>query len=279
MVWIELEAILLSPITWFVFLFGSLFGSFFNVCIYRIPRGIFWESSRSKCPSCGTLIPFWYNIPIFSWLFLRGKSACCGTKISPQYPLVEFGTAVLFVIIYWQFPFFILADGTIQGFDPQQALRCLHATIFCSVLLICSVIDLEHQIIPDVLSLPLIAVAPLVALVHPELDLKSSLFGILLGGGSFYAVAWLYYLIRKDYGLGLGDVKLLAGIGGWLGYQSILTTIFWASLLGSVVGVTLIVINRKKDLKLKLPFGPFLSVAAALYLLFGHQLAGLMFTF
>lgn len=272
-------AMLLSPVSGLVFAFGALFGSFFNVCIYRIPRGIFWKTSRSQCPSCDTAIPSWHNIPILSWIILRGKAACCGSRISVQYPLVEFGTAVLWVIVYWSFPFLVGSGGNVV-FDSAELLRFAHALIFCSVLLICSVIDLEHQIIPDVLSLPMIALAPVVACFHPELDLKSSLIGIVLGGGIFYAVAWIYFLIRKEYGLGLGDVKLLAGIGGWLGYQAVLTTIFWASMLGSLIGISVILISRtKKDMKLKLPFGPFLSLAAIAFLLFGRQLADYLITF
>ncbi|RZA19767.1 MAG: prepilin peptidase, partial [Proteobacteria bacterium] len=108
---------------------------------------------------------------------------------------------------------------------------------------------------------------------------KSSIIGIFLGGGLFYAVAWIYFLVRKEYGLGLGDVKLLAGIGGWLGYQSVLTTIFWASILGSIVGVGAILITRSRNLKLKLPFGPFLSIAAVLYLLFGTFFSNYIISF
>jgi leader peptidase (prepilin peptidase)/N-methyltransferase len=275
----DLIAMLLSPVSWFVFAFGALFGSFFNVCIYRIPREIFWKKSRSHCPACDAPIPSWHNVPILSWLFLRGRAACCGTRISVQYPLVELGTAVLWVIIYWSFPFFSATDGNII-FDSAELLRFAHALIFASVLLICSVIDLEHQIIPDVLSLPMIALAPVVALFHPELDMKSCLIGIFLGGGLFYAVAWIYFLVRKEYGLGLGDVKLLAAIGGWLGYQAVLTTIFWASMLGSIIGISAILISRKKkDLKLKLPFGPFLSLAAIVLLLFGRYLSNYVITF
>lgn len=163
--------------------------------------------------------------------------------------------------------------------DSAEFLRFAHAAVFSSLLLICSVIDLEHQIIPDVISLPMIAVSPLVAWLHPELDLKSSLIGVFLGGGIFYAIAWIYVLIRKEYGLGLGDVKLLAAIGGWLGYQSILTTIFWASILGAVVGVICMIVSGTRDLKLKLPFGPFLSFAAIMFHLFGRTLSDIVITF
>ncbi|MES2745212.1 MAG: prepilin peptidase [Bdellovibrionota bacterium] len=270
--------LLQDPAAWLIFLTGCLFGSFFNVCIYRIPREMFWKKTRSHCPNCDAPIPWWHNIPVLSWLYLRGKAACCGTRISIQYPLVELGTGVLWVIVYACFPFLTFEAGR-WAIETNETLRFAHALVFASVLLICSVIDFEHQIIPDVLSLPLIALSPLVAAFHPELDLKSSIIGIFLGGGIFYAVAWIYFLVRKEYGLGLGDVKLLAGIGGWLGYQSVLTTIFWASLLGSIVGVGAILITRSRNLKLKLPFGPFLSIAAVLYLLFGTFFSNYIISF
>lgn len=274
----DFTRLLLNPAAWLFFAFGCLFGSFFNVCIYRIPREIFWKKSRSHCPACDAPIPWWNNLPVVSWLYLRGKAACCGARISIQYPLVELGTGVLWVIVFACFPFLDWNGGN-WAFETSESLRFLHALVFSSVLLICSVIDFEHQIIPDVLSLPMIALSPLVAVFHPELDLKSSLIGIFLGGGIFYAVAWIYFLVRKEYGLGLGDVKLLAAIGGWLGYQSVLTTIFWASMLGSIIGIGALLITRNRSLKLKLPFGPFLSIAAVLLLLFGRQLSGYIISF
>lgn len=274
----DLLPLLRSPLTYLSFVLGALLGSFFNVCIYRIPRKIFWKSQRSHCPHCDATIPMWHNIPILSWLFLRGRAACCGAPISVQYPLVELGTALLFVCIYWTYPFVLSWQPSLM-IDSREALRYAHAIVFCSLLLICSVIDLEHQIIPDVLSLPMIALTPLVVYLHPDLDWKSSLWGVLLGGGIFYFVAWAYYYVRRESGLGLGDVKLLAAIGGWLGYQSILSTIFWASLLGSIVGLAVMLLGRKWDMKTRVPFGPFLSIAAVAYHLFGHQLAGVMIVF
>ncbi|MFY7929728.1 MAG: prepilin peptidase, partial [Oligoflexus sp.] len=251
----DLTLVLQSPLTYFWASFGALMGSFFNVCIYRIPRKIFWQSSRSMCPHCGTAIPFWHNIPLLSWLILRGRAACCQGRISVQYPLVELGTALLFASVYWCFPFIQRWDGQLLV-DSSEVLRFGHALVFTSLLLICSVIDLEHQIIPDVLSLPMIAATPLVIYLHPDLDWKSGLLGVLLGGGVFYAIAWIYYLIRKESGLGMGDVKLLAAIGGWLGYQSILTTVFWASILGSLVGIGVIILSKRFDMKTRIPFGP-----------------------
>ncbi len=184
----------------------------------------------------------------------------------------------MFVVIYWTFPFVIRFEPGLL-IDSQEAMRYAHALIFSSLLLICSTIDLEHQIIPDVLSLPMIALTPLVVYLHPDLDWKSSLWGVLLGGGVFYGVAWIYFFLRRESGLGLGDVKLLAAIGGWLGYQSVLTTIFWASLLGSVVGLSVMLVGRKWDMKTRVPFGPFLSFSAVLYHLFGPRLAGVMIVF
>lgn len=274
----DFTKLLLNPGAWLIFALGGLFGSFFNVCIYRIPRQIFWRKSRSHCPACDAPIPGWHNLPVISWLFLRGRAACCGARISIQYPLVELGTAVLWVTVFACFPFLEWNGGN-WTLETTEGLRFLHALVFSSVLLICSVIDLEHQIIPDVLSLPMIALSPLVAAFHPELDLQSSIIGIFLGGGLFYAVAWIYFLVRKEYGLGLGDVKLLAGIGGWLGYQSVLTTIFWASMLGSIVGISALILSRNRSLKLKLPFGPFLSIAAVVLLLFGRHLSGYIISF
>lgn len=275
---LELVLHLYNPLTWIFFVVGAIFGSFFNVCVYRIPRKIFFADKRSKCPNCDAYIPYWLNIPILSWLFIRGRARCCGQAISVRYPLVELGTAILFATIYWVFPFVLRWDAGLTV-DSSELIRCVHAMVFCSLLLISSLIDLEHQIIPNVLSVPMILVSPLVVYLHPELDWKSSLIGVALGGGSLYAVAWLYYLIRRDYGLGMGDVKLLAGIGGWLGYQSILTTVFWASMLGSVVGIGVIIVSKKMDFKVRLPFGPFLSIAAISYLLFGQFLAEYLISF
>jgi leader peptidase (prepilin peptidase)/N-methyltransferase len=275
---LEISVHLQSPLTWLFFFLGAMMGSFYNVCIYRIPRKIFFQEARSVCPACGKPIPFWHNIPILTWLILRGRASCCGAKIPVQYFLVELFTAILFPTIYWLFPFILSWQaGTVV--DSEEMMRCFHALAFTSLLLICSVIDFEHQIIPDVLSLPMLLATPLVVYLHPDLDWKSALIGVLIGGGSLYTVAWLYYLIRRDYGLGMGDVKLLAAIGGWLGYQSILTTIFWGSILGSFVGLGVIIIRRKMDLKTRLPFGPFLSIAAASYLLFGQFLAEFLITF
>lgn len=256
---IDVAQLIASPITWVMFIFGAMIGSFLNVMIYRIPRKIFFKSSRSCCPGCQKTIPLWLNIPIISWLILRGKARCCGIKISLQYPIVEFFTAVMWVVIYWRFPFVKSYLGGLV-IDSEWFLRFSHAAIFFSLLTVCSVIDIHLQIIPDKISLPMIASSPLIAFVHPDLTFYSSFLGVIVGGGSLYLVAWLYYLVRRDIGLGFGDVKLLAAIGGWIGYESIFTTVFVGSITGSVIGLAVMIVMRTTDMKIKLPFGPFLSL-------------------
>lgn len=246
-------------------LLGAILGSFFNVCIYRIPMGTFFATTRSHCPNCGKLIPFYDNVPILSYLFLRGKARCCGVKISQQYLWVEVLSAVLFWWIYIKFPFMTSKTGILE-YHPATLLRALHAALFLSALLVCSFIDLNQMIIPDVISLPMIALSPLVAWLHPDLTIKSSMFGVLIGFGIFYGIAWIYVLIRKEYGLGMGDVKLLAAIGGWLGVEAILPTVFFGSILGSFVGLVALIFSRKVGLKTALPFGPFLAVGATIHL-------------
>ncbi len=258
---------------WLFFVVGLLVGSFLNVCILRIPEGTFWYSARSRCPACQALIPAWLNIPVLSFLFLRGRSRCCRTRISWQYPVVELLTGLLFAFIYSRFPFW---DFLTFHFSVPNLLRFLHGSILFSVLLICVVIDMRHHIIPDVLSLPMILLSVPVFLLHPELTWKSSLLGILVGGGIIYLIAWSYFLIRKEEGIGFGDAKLLAAIGGWLGYQSVLPTLLIASVVGSVLGVGLVLLQTlrtkriafQSSLRMEIPFGPFLVLGAFLYFFF-----------
>lgn len=267
---------MLSPMTWFALFFGAVVGSFLNVCIFRIPEGNFWKHARSVCRTCQTPIPFYYNIPVLSYLLLRGRSACCRKAISVQYPLVELFTALMCVVIYWHFPF-VERFGLGIGYDDLNLLRFSHAFVFACLMLVCSVIDLRLMIIPDVISIPMILVSPLVFYLHPDLDWKSSLIGIVAGGGVLYAIAWLYWLVRKEVGMGFGDVKLLAAIGGWLGYQSIGPTIFFASVVGSVLGIIMIIVSRNMNLKSAIPFGPFLAGGALIHLLFGNSIEEWLF--
>ncbi len=258
-----------------VFIFGLVMGSFLNVCVYRIPRNIFFSASRSFCPQCHKIIPWDLNIPLLSVVYVGGQSFCCQKKISYIYPLVEFLTGILFVILYWKYPF-ILHLGNIVEIHEKDILRFNHGIILISYLLTISFIDLECMIIPDKLSFPMMAIAPFMAILHPELTLKSSLLGILLGGGSLYLVSWLYWLVRKEIGLGFGDVKLLMVIGGWLGLPGVLPTILYGSLIGALFGITLMIIKRSFHLKSSLPFGPFLSLGAWLHFMWGMEIQNLI---
>lgn len=266
-----------SYYTWIAFAVGSIVGSFLNVCILRIPEGTFFKKARSLCPNCKQTIPFWLNIPILSFILLRGRSHCCKKSISWQYPIVESITGIGFILIYWKFPFLYTLNEVIE-ISPADLIRFIHGSLFFSLLMICSVIDFHHMIIPDVISLPMIAVSPLVFYFHPELSWQSSLLGILIGGGLLYGVAWLYWLIRKQVGMGMGDVKLLAAIGGWLGYQSLLPTIFYGSIIGSTFGLIGIIFFKKYQTNSAIPFGPFLAIGAMIHLLFGLQFFNLLFS-
>lgn len=265
---------------YFVGLVGLMIGSFLNVCIYRIPEGTFWKRSRSHCRQCDAMIPFYSNIPVLSFLVLGGKCAHCRTKISWQYPVVEILTATLLVVFYLKYPFWVtLSSGTGQAlgssgaiFVAEDFLRFMHASVFICFLMIATFVDLRLMIIPDVISLGLVVLTPLVVYLHPELRWQNALIGVIVGGGSLYLVAWIYWIVRKQIGMGMGDVKLLAGIGGWLGYESIGAVIIYAAMAGSVVGLAMVGMFRRGHLKMALPFGPFLAGAAILYLWTGPEL-------
>jgi leader peptidase (prepilin peptidase) / N-methyltransferase len=262
---------LYSPMIWMVFILGASIGSFLNVCIIRIPLGTFFKGTRSQCPQCGTKIAFYDNIPIFSYLFLRAKARCCSARISIRYPLVEIFTALIFVVIYWTYPF-VEQYSAHRVFDQPQLIRCVYVWVFASLMIVCSIIDIDHMIIPDVVSKPMIVAGPMLALIHPDLRVTSSVFGILLGGGVLYAVGWGYYLVRRRVGMGFGDVKLLAAIGAWLGYEAVLPTLFIGSMIGTVLGLGYMAVKRQAHLGTEVPFGPFLCSAALIHQLFGAKL-------
>ncbi|CAG0953529.1 leader peptidase (prepilin peptidase) / N-methyltransferase [Geobacteraceae bacterium] len=249
----------MSPVVIFAifsFLLGAAVGSFLNVCIYRLPAGESIVSPPSRCPACGARIRPWHNIPILGWLILRGKCRDCGAPISPRYPLVELLNGLLTLALFLKF---------------GPSLTFLVLFVFCSALVAITFIDLDHQIIPDVISLPGIVVGFACSFVLPWLGWKSSLIGIVAGGGSLLLVAWLYELFTKKEGMGGGDIKLLAMMGAFLGWRSVPFIIFASSLIGSVIGVTLMLI-QKKDGKLAIPFGPFLAAGAVLYIFYGKAI-------
>jgi leader peptidase (prepilin peptidase) / N-methyltransferase len=258
----SLFAVLNEPVIGvpFAAVFGLIWGSFFNVCILRLPESLSMLP-RSHCLKCGAAIPWHLNIPVLSYLYLRGKCRNCRAGISIQYPLVELGTALLFIALYLHF---------------GAGVRFLAYAVFISILIVISVIDLHHQIIPDELSLPGCLLGLGAVFLTGDISWLDSLLGIGLGGGLFLAIAYLYERVTQREGLGGGDVKLLGMIGAWLGYKSILVVIIFSSALGSVVGIGLMVL-KGKNFKTAIPFGPFLAVAALIFLYWGPQIQSFLF--
>ncbi len=243
---------------WFAaaFILGAVIGSFLNVCIYRIPAGESVVHPRSRCPRCQTTIRWYHNLPVISWILLKGRCAYCGSAFSIRYPSIEALTGGLFALFLYRF-----------GPHPIT----LVAWLLVAALVAISFIDLDHQIIPDVISLPGIPIGFLCSFVIPWVSWQSSLLGILLGGGILLAIAFGYEWLTRQEGMGLGDVKLLAMLGAFLGAPSILPIIFLASIMGTLVGVPLMLITRAGR-KLAIPFGPFLASAALIYLFFVHRI-------
>jgi leader peptidase (prepilin peptidase)/N-methyltransferase len=248
-----------------VFLFGAVVGSFLNVCIYRIPRGLSIIIPSSRCPSCNNPIQPWDNTPILSYILLKGRCRVCKAKIPVKYPLVESLNAVLYVIVFWKF-----------GTDFSWFL--LIYFIFLSLLIVITFIDIEYQIIPDGITLPGIVLALIFgSTVLPDpfshsdlLGFKASISGILLGGGLFYAVGVLGTAVLKKDAMGGGDIKMMAMVGGVLGWKGVILTTFLGSLLGSIIGIFLIII-KGKERGSKIPFGPYLSLGATFSLLLGQE--------
>jgi len=236
-----------------VMLFGAVIGSFLNVVILRLPNpGESIVFPASHCPQCKIPIGWYDNIPIISFILLKRKCRHCGAPISWQYPLVEL--AML-----------LLSAALLQKYGLTLAFPIYF--VFCAALLVIIFIDLRHQIIPDIISLPGIIIGFAVAFINPWVTWQESGLGLLLGGGALYLVAAGYYLLTKREGMGGGDIKLLAMIGAFLGWQCLPFVIFGSSLLGSVVGIGAM-IHQKKGGKTVIPYGPFLSLAALLYLFF-----------
>jgi len=246
------------PIAFYIFAFilGAVVGSFLNVCIYRLPEEKSIVTPPSACPKCGSLIRWYDNIPIVSFLILRARCRACHAPVSWRYPLVEALNGTLTLLLFMKF---------------GVSLTFVALFILCSSLVVITFIDLDHQIIPDEISLPGIAVGFIFSLFLPWNGWLNSLLGILLGGGSLFLVAWGYAKLTGKEGMGGGDIKLLAMMGAFLGWRSILFIIFSASLIGSFIGVAAMLI-QKKDGKLAIPFGPFLAFGAVLYIFYGRQI-------
>jgi len=240
-------------LNYFVFIFGAVVGSFLNVCIFRLPAKTSIIKPLSQCPHCHHPIRFYDNIPIISFIVLRGKCRDCDGKISWRYPLVELITAVLSLLLFLQF---------------GLTLRFLIFFIFTAVLIVITFIDLDHQIIPDVLTLPGIPIFFLLAIFVVKIPWLEALIGLLIGGGVLFAIAFVYELLTKREGMGGGDIKLLAMIGGFLGWKSLIFILLFSSFSGAIAGITAMII-KKQDMKYAVPFGPFLSAAAVAYLFWG----------
>jgi leader peptidase (prepilin peptidase)/N-methyltransferase len=236
------------------FSFGLVVGSFLNVCIHRLPLRESVVSPASRCPHCRAELKLSDNIPVFSYLLLGGRCRACRKPISVQYPLIEILTAATFLGSYFLFP------------PPLLYVRLA----FACAMIVLLVIDLEHRILPDVITLPGIVAGLLSSLFLPP-GWFESLIGLLIGGGSLWLLGEIYFRVRNEEGMGFGDVKMLAMIGAFLGWKLMLLTLVLASFLGSLVGVGMIAVKRG-DMKYALPFGTFLAVAAVFASMIGDRI-------
>lgn len=234
---------------------GLAVGSFLNVCIYRVPRGmsIVWPASR--CTSCGRPLRWFENVPVVGYVLVAGRCRTCGAAVSIMYPAVEAATPVLFLLQYWH-----------TGWQPLLVPRL----VFTCAMIVLFVVDLQHRVLPNVITLPGIVVGFISSWFLPP-GWVEALIGIAIGGGGLLAIAEGYYRIRREEGLGMGDVKMLAMIGAFLGWRLMLVTLLLATVMGSVVGLGLIALNRG-DLKYALPLGSFLAVGALIATVVGQPM-------
>ena len=286
------ELLNLSPYVFIavVFAFALVVGSFLNVVIYRLPLmmerdwraqcqelaetkatempadlqagrfDLIWP--RSRCPACGAMITAWQNIPVLSYVLLGGRCKHCKAAISPRYPLIEAATAVLAAIVTWRF-----------GFGLEAAITL---TFF---LLPISMIDFDHQLIPDSIVLPLLWLGLGLSLLHPVagaetlfIEPRQAIIGAIAGYLSLWSVYQLFKLITGKEGMGFGDFKLLAALGAWLGWQALPIIIMMSAVVGAIVGISLIVF-RGRDRQIPIPFGPYLAAAGWITMLWGDAIA------
>ncbi|MBX3299141.1 MAG: prepilin peptidase [Acidobacteria bacterium] len=265
-----------------IFIVGACIGSFLNVVIYRVPN----ERSllpSSACPSCGRGIKPWHNVPIVGWLILGGKCANCKSPISWRYPAIELLTAVLFCIVYLQF-----------GLVPYLGV----ALAFTAAMTALVFIDADHMILPNVITYPLFIAALIVRVVFPAVfdhsfsdmtvapisylsgwpswavSLAGAIFGALVGGGSLWLIGAIWKALRGVDAMGLGDVKLLLGIGALFGWRLTLLTIFIGAFTGAVGGIAMLSRQKEKDLQAQIPFGIFLGIGSFISMLYGDRIIG-----
>jgi leader peptidase (prepilin peptidase)/N-methyltransferase len=236
-------------------LIGLIAGSYLNVVIYRLPRGVSTVTPRSGCPSCGAPIRAWDNLPLVSFLLLGGRCRSCRASIGWRYPLVEAVTAVLFVCCLERF---------------GLSLAALAAAFFCCLMIALALIDLEHFLLPDRLTLPGIAVGLALQPWLPWGGFWHAAAGAVLGAAILLAIWGAWYLLRHEEGMGLGDAKMLALIGAFLGWQATLLTLFFASFAGAVTGL-LLMWRGGLGMRSKLPFGSFLALGGLAALFVGRE--------
>lgn len=276
------EFLSLNPAAWILCagILGLAAGSFLNVVIYRLPVMLErdWRAQcaeflnpageapprekfnlaapRSKCPKCGHSIRAYENIPVVSYLLLRGRCSSCSAKISPRYPVIELATGILSATVAWRFGY------TLQGAG---------ALLLTYVLIALTMIDFDHQLLPDNITLPFLWLGLLLSVFNIFTDMQSSILGAVAG----YLILWTVYQVFKwatgKEGMGYGDFKLLALLGAWMGWQALPAIILLSSLVGAVVGIALIIFARR-DRRIPIPFGPYLAAAGWIYLLWGTQL-------
>jgi leader peptidase (prepilin peptidase) / N-methyltransferase len=278
------EAVLGIP-EWFgyivVLLLGACIGSFLNVVIYRVPNGMSLLTS-SACPNCQRSIKFYHNVPVFGWLMLGGKCSTCGEPIAWRYPAVELLTGVLFCVVYWQ-----------VGLTPYLAI----ALAFTAAMTALIFIDAEHMILPNVITYPMFVIALILRVVYPialegnyfsdtayapisylqgwpewAVSLTAGLLGALVGGGSLWLVGAIWKALRGVDAMGLGDVKLLLGIGALFGWRLTILTIFLGAFTGAIAGIVVISRQKEKDLQTQIPFGIFLGIGSITAMLFGERM-------
>ncbi len=241
----------------FVAILGLAVGSFLNVVIYRLPRKKSLITPRSSCPDCGVTIRWHLNVPVLSYLILRGRCRHCGSKISLYYPLVEAVTAALFWLFYWRYGLTVSAAGF---------------WLLSAALVVVFFIDLEWGIIPDVVTLPGIALGLVFSLVSGHLEVTSSALGILAGGGTFFALGLLGRAIFKKESLGGGDIKLAAMLGAFIGPLRVFLVFAFSALLGLLTSLVVLCFSARFRRERILPFGPFLVLAALFIIFCGQEL-------
>lgn len=245
---------------WLVYLtvVGAAIGSFLNVCIYRWPAGESVIRPRSKCPGCGKTISWYDNIPVLSWILLRGRCRTCGERISVQYPLVEAAVAVIWL-------------GMALWLSP--GLEAVRGALFFTVLLGIAIIDARHRIIPDQLSLGGLVLGLALALGSPDIAIQTAAFGAGVGYGFMWLVKWGGEALFRKPALGVGDIHMMAMIGAFVGLGGALLTIFLGSLLGLLIGVPLAALSGKLEaMGTYLPLGTFLAMGAAVTYIWGDAM-------